>query len=308
MDKDNILNNLFSLPDSVFEFLADSTCNIENFKSGTIKQIITGDLDYYLNKKAYDHRQQKSLDNKNIKREIEEGPTIDKNLAGVISQLIKILAYTKPSGSGNYELLLATVFNGEKLKSNKSGRNTNTAKGDIKIGDKVYEVKGNNNGVASGAYDKLKEQLKSANTREEFAALNKLLNKEKEIYNKAVKEGNKKATEFAEKIFKSEYDYTPLKDEDAVNYFSLLSDNDKQRAILYGYYSLGYKNLILCNERNINTINNYDVHIVVIDEDAIKNIINNGKHCEDHKFIIDIGKPSQSMTCHFENYKFVIKD
>ena len=33
---------------------------------------------------------------------------------------------------------------------------------------------------------------------------------------------------------------------DIESYFSLLDDEDKKRAVIYGFYKLGYKNLIIC--------------------------------------------------------------
>lgn len=33
---------------------------------------------------------------------------------------------------------------------------------------------------------------------------------------------------------------------DIESYFSLLDDEDKKRAVIYGFYQLGYRNLIIC--------------------------------------------------------------
>jgi hypothetical protein len=39
-----------------------------------------------------------------------------------------------------------------------------------------------------------------------------------------------------------------LDTQDVENYFSLLSDDDKKRAVLYGFFMLGYQNIIICKK------------------------------------------------------------
>jgi hypothetical protein len=46
----------------------------------------------------------------------------------------------------------------------------------------------------------------------------------------------------------SEGSYTNDVQDFAENYFALLSDDDKKRAILYGFSNIGYKNIIVCED------------------------------------------------------------
>ena len=158
----------------------------------------------------------------------------------------------KPGSAGPYEVLLCLLFNGIKVEKGSSD-----ARGDIMIGDKIFEVKGHNGGCIDTGLDDLQLKMKTA-TGSGMKKLMSDLNKAKQLFNVLDSKGTKLMEQFAKKLTiekrqnletnltKSMGRKNTMTTNDIENFFSLLSDDDKKRAVLYGFFNLGYKNLIIC--------------------------------------------------------------
>ena len=158
----------------------------------------------------------------------------------------------KPGSAGPYEVLLCLLFNGSKVEKGSSD-----ARGDIIIGDKTFEVKGHNGGCIDTGLDDLQLKMKTAKGSD-MKKLMSDLNKAKQLFNVLDSKGTKLMEQFAKKLTienrqkletnlsKSMGRKNTMTTNDIENFFSLLSDEDKKRAVLYGFFNLGYKNLIIC--------------------------------------------------------------
>lgn len=220
---------------------------------------------------------------------LKEFLNIDDDSFFEIASISKI----KPQTSGPFELLLCLLFNGQKLPNNSD------KKGDIVLGSTVYEVKGDGSGCIDSGLTWFKEKMASAKPSE----LQKLKQqfKIKQIeYNQSVKEANNHAEVFAKNLI----DKKQMNIVDVENYFSLLDDEDKKRAIMYGFYNIGYKNIIICKYIN----GGADIFVKVVSDKEIQNYIQSNTQTIG-TLGIDIVLPKsskKSMTCNFGSYKIKI--
>ena len=166
----------------------------------------------------------------------------------------------KPGSAGPYEVLLCLLFNGTKVEQGKDG-----SRGDIMIGGEVFEVKGHNGGCIDTGLDDLQLKMKTA-SGEKMKTLMNDLNNAKKLFNVLDSKGTKLMEQFAKKLSSAKRKSLETNIDNAISgnnsmtandiesYFSLLDDEDKKRAVIYGFYQLGYKNLIICkNDAMYNT-------------------------------------------------------
>lgn len=158
----------------------------------------------------------------------------------------------KPGSAGPYEVLLCLLFNGTKVEQGKDG-----SRGDIMIGGEVFEVKGHNGGCIDTGLDDLQLKMKTANGGEMKELMNDL-NKAKRLFEVLDSKGTKLMEQFAKKLSAEQRQKLETNIDNAIggnngmtsndieSYFSLLDDEGKKRAVIYGFYQLGYRNLIIC--------------------------------------------------------------
>lgn len=222
-------------------------------------------------------------------------PTKDRQIRNDVSRVLKTIAAIRPGTTGPYEILLSLVYNGFK---NPAGSGM---KGDIVINNTCYEVKADGEGAIDAGYKDIEEKMKKAqgtelmNLRQQFEQSKK--NYEEEIA---------KCTRLAENFAKALARKYNLDDKDVKNYFEILTDEDQKRAIVYGFVSVGYKNIVICKRVNKTNINEYDVYVKVLAEDELNSYING-----DIGSIKDLGidvvrGPAGTKTCKFGDYRFKI--
>lgn len=169
----------------------------------------------------------------------------------VKKEFLDRLSKFRPSYCGPFEVLLCLLFNGTKLQ--KAGRN----KGDIVIGGTVYEVKRDGGGCIDTGLDQIELMMKKAQGNE-LRQLTQRFEKAQKLFKVLDANGSKLMEDYAKKlnaknVQRMEQNFTNtmaqnqnLDTQDVQDYFSLLSDDDKKRAVLYGFYMLGYHNIIIC--------------------------------------------------------------
>lgn len=205
-------------------------------------------------------------DGRTIKRNDIEGRDKNKNIKNFLVRMAKFRA----GSCGPFEILLCLLFDGSKVNVAKKGD-----RGDVEIGGINWEVKGDGGGCIDTGIDNIEHQMKNAKGSE-FKNLMKQLEKAKQLFNVLDSKGSKLMEQFAKKLTlkkrkELETNITnalkgknTMTSSDVENYFSLLDDEEKKKAVLYGFYQLGYKNLIVCGWDANNTIK------VIKGEDIIK--------------------------------------
>jgi hypothetical protein len=159
-----------------------------------------------------------------------------------------------PGTAGPGEVLLGMMFNGSKV----TGREKYGMKGDVHIDGTVFEVKRNGTGCIDKGLEKFQKMLKSANGSDK----EKIQNLIKQL---SIQQNNETNT-LAQKV----KEYVEAKNSNnpnigsVSNLFGLLNDEDKKRAVLFGFSELGYKNIIVCD---------VDGRGVVVTQNEIDNFI-----------------------------------
>lgn len=169
-----------------------------------------------------------------------------------INKFLNRMKDFKPGSAGPYEVLLCLLFNGSKVEKGSS-----KARGDIIIGGKTFEVKGHNGGCIDTGLDDLQLKMKTSKGQE-MKKLMSDLNKAKQLFNVLDSKGTQLMEQFAKKLSAEKRKSletnignaiggnNAMTANDIESYFSLLDDEDKKRAVIYGFYQLGYRNLIIC--------------------------------------------------------------
>lgn len=223
-------------------------------------------------------------------RKVKEIITKERQISLDISSLIQSLYSIKPGSSGPGELLLALIFGGVKAP------NKSTIKGDIVIENTFYEVKADGTGALDAGYREIEEEMRNAQG-EELNVLRSKFEQEKKRYEMEISKCTKLAQKFA-KVLAREYN---LSSKDVKDYFAILTEEDKKRAILYGFYECGYQNFIICNPKKSKT--DFDVYIKVITKEMLKSVIDN-KGVPLKSIGIDIidASGNYTNTCKFGDY------
>lgn len=205
-----------------------------------------------------------------------------------ISTIFETLSSIKPGTTGPFELLLCMIFGGTKITGNTKD------KGDILIGNTAYEVKADGTGALDAGYHQLEEEMQNVQG-EELNALRNKLEQEKKRYEAELAKCTKLAQKFA-KVLARQY---KLDTKDVKDYFSILTDDDKKRAILYGFYECKYRNFIVCQPKKSKT--DYDVKIKIITESMIKSVID-GNNIKSIGIDIVDASGKYTNTCRFGDY------
>lgn len=175
-----------------------------------------------------------------------------KNANANVKTFLKRMAKFRPGSCGPFEVLLCLLFNGGKIDvASKDER------GDISIGGISWEVKGDGGGCIDTGIDNIEDKMKSA-SGSELRKLMDDLNKAKKLFNVLDSKGSQLMEKFAKKLTMTKRKEletnmsnslggnNTMTSNDVENYFSLLDDEDKKKAVLYGFYKLGYQNIIVC--------------------------------------------------------------
>lgn len=207
-----------------------------------------------------------------------------------ISTIFNSLSSVKPGTAGPFELLLCVIFGGTKIEGKSS------YKGDILIDGTAYEVKADGTGALDAGYRRIENEMQKAQG-EELNELRTRFEQEKKDYEKEIAKCTKLAQKFA-KVLAKQY---KLSDKDVKDYFAILTEEDKKRAILYGFYECGYRNFIICNPRKSKY--DFDVYIKIVTEDMLKKVID-GQGVTLSSIGIDITTPAGKYTesCRFGDY------
>lgn len=197
-------------------------------------------------------------------REVER-PLVNCNvlsnvLKGFDKQKYSLLCSFEPGQCGPYEFIIGMIFNGSKV----TGHEGHGEKGDIYIKGKVYEVKTDGSGGIDKGWEKFERMFNSSTDASEKAKLRNIITALKNSFKKEQQEMYAKVMEYVEAVIKSSPDLQTNK-VNAANYFALLDDEGKKKAILFGFKELGYKNLIVANS---------DGYIRVVEEENINNVLN----------------------------------
>ena len=162
------------------------------------------------------------------------------------------MAKFRPGSCGPFEVLLCLLFNGGKIDVA-----SKEVRGDISIGGIAWEVKGDGGGCIDTGIDNIEDKMKSA-SGSELKNLMGDLNKAKKLFNVLDSKGSQLMEKFAKKLTMTKRKEletnmsnslggnNTMTSNDVENYFSLLEDEDKKKAVLYGFYKLGYQNIIVC--------------------------------------------------------------
>lgn len=175
-----------------------------------------------------------------------------KNANANVKNFLKRMAKFRPGSCGPFEVLLCLLFNGGKIDVASKDE-----KGDISIGGISWEVKGDGGGCIDTGIDNIEDKMKTA-SGSELRELMGDLNKAKKLFNVLDSKGSQLMEKFAKKLTMSKRKEletnmsnslggnNTMTSNDVENYFSLLDDEDKKKAVLYGFYKLGYQNIIVC--------------------------------------------------------------
>ena len=175
------------------------------------------------------------------------------------SSAINRLFNFSPGTAGPGEVLLGLIFNGSKV----SGRENYGEKGDVYIRGKVYEVKRNGTGCVDKGLEKFQKMLKSAKN-EDKQKLQAIIDNLKIAQSQESNALGEKVRQYVKSSLKEKQKITTS---EINNYFALLDDEDKKRAVLFGFHSLGYKNIIVADPSG---------KIVVVTDEKIQNFISGG--------------------------------
>ena len=229
------------------------------------------------------------------KNQEQTKPTKDRQIRNDVSRVLKTIAAIRPGTTGPYEILLSLVYNGFK---NPAGSGM---KGDIIIKNTCYEVKADGEGAIDAGYKDIEEKMKKAQGSE-LMGLRQQFEQSKKNYEEEIAKCTRLAENFA-KALARKYN---LDDKDVKNYFEILTNEDQKRAIVYGFVSIGYKNIIICKRVNKTNINEYDVYVKVLTEDELNNYINGNIGSIKDLGIDVVRGPAGTKTCKFGDYRFKI--
>lgn len=204
-----------------------------------------------------------------------------------IRNFFERLAKLRPGTCGPYELLLCTIFDGYKFEGTKGTKDMAISlndkanpKGDIIVNGVVYEVKKVGDGVIDAGISNIKNGM-VGKRGDELKQMRKALKVANGIFERDSREGYKLANEYAKNLSKqkkskienqfhdAEVDVTDdgIRSDVVDDYFSLLSDDEKKIATIYGFSKLGYNNIIVVGT-------DVDMKTKVLSEKDIANIIN----------------------------------
>ena len=206
-----------------------------------------------------------------------------------ISTIFETLSSIKPGTTGPFELLLCMIFGGTKITGSTKD------KGDILIGNTAYEVKADGTGALDAGYNRLETELKDVQG-EELNELRSKIEQEKKRYEIELNKCTKLAQKFA-KVLARQYN---LNTKDVKDYFSILTEEDKKRAILYGFYNCGYHNFIICQPKKSKT--DFDVKIKIITKTMINNVIDGNDTLGSIGIDIINASGTYTNTCQFGDY------
>lgn len=235
----NTLNDILSLlsPQMMEQILQQSSSQIIDSESGGKRLQLASEIFKY---------------QKGSTKAMRDASDEDKRANANINTFLTRMKDFKPGSAGPYEVLLCLLFNGSKVE-----KGTSKARGDINIGGKIFEVKGHNGGCIDTGLDDLQLKMKTAKGQEMKKLMNDL-NKAKQLFNVLDSKGTQLMEKFAQKLSSEKRKSletnignaiggtNAMTTNDIESYFSLLDDEDKKRAVIYGFYQLGYKNLIIC--------------------------------------------------------------
>lgn len=203
--------------------------------------------------------------------------------SGINPQLAKRLADFAPGTCGRFEMLLGILYNGTKV----SGREGYKSKGDVQLCGDVYEVKKSGTGGVDTGWKQFQHLLNTTVDKNKKMELQRQIKELKQQEAAQLNVLMKSINKFVKNTFnniintQNEGSYTNDVQDFAENYFALLSDDDKKRAILYGFSNIGYKNIIVCEDNGETQI--------VTEESIMKFVHGNGSITE---LGIDIGIPN----------------
>lgn len=235
----NTLNDILSLlsPQMMEQILQQSSSQIIDSESGGKRLQLASEIFKY---------------KKGSTKAMRDASDEDKRTNANINTFLTRMKDFKPGSAGPYEVLLCLLFNGSKVE-----KGTSTARGDINIGGKIFEVKGHNGGCIDTGLDDLQLKMKTVKGQEMKKLMNDL-NKAKHLFNVLDSKGTQLMEKFAKKLSSEKRKSletnignaiggtNAMTTNDIESYFSLLDDEDKKRAVIYGFYQLGYRNLIIC--------------------------------------------------------------
>ena len=235
----NTLNDILSLlsPQMMEQILNQSSSQIIDTEEGGKRLQLASEIFKY---------------QKGSTKEIRSASDEDKRANANINMFLTRMKDFKPGSAGPYEVLLCLLFNGSKVEKGSS-----KARGDIMIGGKIFEVKGHNGGCIDTGLDDLQLKMKTSKGQEMKKFMSDL-NKAKQLFNVLDSKGTQLMEQFAKKLSAEKRKSLETNIGNAIggnnvmtandieSYFSLLDDEDKKRAVIYGFYQLGYKNLIIC--------------------------------------------------------------
>lgn len=166
------------------------------------------------------------------------------NLTSIVrdTNAIRRLFNFVPGTSGPGEVLLGLIFNGSKV----SGRQKYGMKGDIAFEENgkkvVYQVKRNGTGCIDKGLEKFQKMLKNSNSSDR-QKLQMLIKQLKVAQTQEANALGKKVRQYVQASLSNKQQ--KITTSEINNYFALLDDQDKKRAVLFGFHSLGYKNIIV---------------------------------------------------------------
>lgn len=205
---------------------------------------------------------------------------------------LKRLETFAPGTCGAFEMLLGIVFDGTKVTGHEKGQIFQ--KGDVNIDGVFYEVKKNETGGIDTGWKQFQYMFNKTTDQNEKKRLGTIIKKLKVQQKNECDKMFQKVSQFVKERFnydiqsKSDFKNENGKqtisnnDDVAVNYFALLDDDDKKRAILFGFYEIGYKNIIVCDDNH---------NIVVVTSDMIQQFVNGSGHIQD--LGIDVNIPNE---------------
>ena len=168
---------------------------------------------------------------------------------GIDDKLGKRLTDFVPNTCGRFEMLLGVLFDGSKV----SGHEGYGKKGDVNLGGEIYEVKKSGTGGVDTGWKQFQYLLNTNIDKSRKIELQKQI---KELKNQEIEDIQtlrSSIEQFVKKTLKEliELDKSGNHKNDvsdfAENYFAMLDEMDKKRAILYGFQNIGYKNIIVCD-------------------------------------------------------------
>lgn len=164
--------------------------------------------------------------------------------------LAKRLTNFTPNTCGRFEMLLGVLYNGSKV----TGHEGYNKKGDINLGGEIFEVKKSGTGGVDTGWKQFQYLLNTNIDKSRKMELQKQIKELKNQEAKDIQTLRSSIEKFVKNIFKDiiKLDKNGEHKNDvndfAENYFAMLDEMDKKRAILYGFQKIGYENLIVCDD------------------------------------------------------------